>query len=145
MEKVVRVGVAVFLFNEAHQILIGKRKGSHGAGTWGLPGGHIEFGENVSWCAGREVFEETGLSVDPDVQRLGWSEAVFEKEQKHYITVLCKAWCLTPSGNENRAKLLKEPDKCEEWKWVSEHELPEPLFPPLASYLLHNEFPKPPR
>jgi len=34
-------------------------------GWWGLPGGLIEIGETISQCVVREVFEETGLQVEP--------------------------------------------------------------------------------
>ena len=39
--KRVQVGVGVFVKRNG-KILVGKRKGSHGAGTWALPGGHLE-------------------------------------------------------------------------------------------------------
>jgi 8-oxo-dGTP diphosphatase len=63
MEKVVRVGVGVFI-NKDGQFLIGRRIGSHGAGTWALPGGHMEYGETFSQTAKREIREETGLEID---------------------------------------------------------------------------------
>ncbi|SNX85091.1 uncharacterized protein MEPE_03800 [Melanopsichium pennsylvanicum] len=60
-----RVGVAVFVINEKGHILIGKRTGSHGAGTLALPGGHLELHESFHECAAREVYEETGLVLEP--------------------------------------------------------------------------------
>lgn len=66
MHKRPAVGVGVLIFNDKKQMLLGKRKGSHGAGTWCNPGGHLEFGESFEQCAIREVEEETGLKiVDP--------------------------------------------------------------------------------
>uniref|UniRef100_V5EQ99 Nudix hydrolase domain-containing protein n=2 Tax=Kalmanozyma brasiliensis (strain GHG001) TaxID=1365824 RepID=V5EQ99_KALBG len=60
-----RVGVAVFVINEKGHVLIGKRTGSHGAGTLALPGGHLELHESFFDCAAREVYEETGLILEP--------------------------------------------------------------------------------
>ncbi|CDR88356.1 uncharacterized protein SPSC_04183 [Sporisorium scitamineum] len=60
-----RVGVAVFVINEKGHVLIGKRTGSHGAGTLALPGGHLELHESFYDCAAREVYEETGLILEP--------------------------------------------------------------------------------
>ncbi|SPO26321.1 uncharacterized protein UTRI_03910 [Ustilago trichophora] len=60
-----RVGVAVYVINEKGHVLVGKRTGSHGAGTLALPGGHLELHESFYECAAREVFEETGLILEP--------------------------------------------------------------------------------
>ena len=60
-----RVGVAVFVINEKGHILVGKRTGSHGAGTLALPGGHLELHESFHECAARETYEETGLILEP--------------------------------------------------------------------------------
>lgn len=56
----VRVGVLIV---QNCRILLGKRKGAHGAGTWSAPGGHLEFGESIDACARREVLEENGLEI----------------------------------------------------------------------------------
>ena len=55
-----RVGIGVIVMRNG-LVLLGERIGAHGAGTWALPGGHLEFGESVEQCARREVWEETGL------------------------------------------------------------------------------------
>lgn len=59
IEPYTRVGVAVVV-RRAGKILLGKRKGSHGAGTWALPGGHVELGEDPVITAFRELVEELG-------------------------------------------------------------------------------------
>ncbi|KAF7932119.1 uncharacterized protein EAE97_009140 [Botrytis byssoidea] len=66
-----RIGVGIFLLHPTHPsftpaspiFLMGQRLGSHGAGLWAHPGGHLEFGEELEECAIREVEEETGLRL----------------------------------------------------------------------------------
>ena len=72
------------------EVLLGKRRGSHGAGTWALLGGHLEFGETVEVCALREAEEETGLKVQ--ILRQGpYTNDAMPAEGKHYVTVIVVA------------------------------------------------------
>jgi 8-oxo-dGTP diphosphatase len=120
-----RVGVGVIVLRGG-RVLLGLRRGAHGAGTWALPGGHLEFGETVEQCAAREVHEETGLVVDA-VARGPYTSDVFACEGKHYVTlfVLAQATRGEPA--------LREPAKCAAWRWCRWSELPVPLFAPLAT------------
>lgn len=123
----VRVGVAVIV-TRGDRILLGQRKGSHGAETWALPGGHLEFGESLEACARREVFEETGLLVG-GIRRVDFTNDLFRAEGKHYVTLFVAADC--GAGEP----LLREPEKCARWGWFAWSSLPEPLFLPLRSFV----------
>lgn len=128
------VGVAVFVFKEG-KVLLGKRKGAHGAGDWALPGGHLEFGESIEDCARRELAEETGLKALA-VRTGDWSNNVIDGS-KHYITFFAVA-----DQFEGDPQLL-EPDKCEEWQWFAKEALPSPLFPAVSSFFAKNSAPAP--
>jgi 8-oxo-dGTP diphosphatase len=120
-----QVGVAVFIIDKG-RILLGKRKGSHGAGSWATPGGHLEFGESVEDCARREVLEETNLTLKN--LRLGpFTNNVFESEKRHYVTLFVLA---APASD---ALKTMEPRKCEGWLWFEWSSLPEPLFAPIVT------------
>ncbi|KIW31080.1 uncharacterized protein PV07_02762 [Cladophialophora immunda] len=102
--SVPRVGVGVFVLhadpNDAAQpaarstaqrpkFLLGQRLGSHGAGTWALPGGHLEFGESLEECAVREVREETGLEVER-VEFLTATNDVMPYEPSSKVTTMTR-------------------------------------------------------
>lgn len=68
------------------------RKGSHGAGTFALPGGHLEFLESIEACAIRETLEETGLKIlNPRVEWVENSIWGQGNDQKHYVTIFVRA------------------------------------------------------
>src|SRR5213593_5056709 len=37
-----------------------------GGKSYALPGGHVEFGESLSECMSREIYEESGLNVEAE-------------------------------------------------------------------------------
>ena len=122
-----RVGVGVIVKKEGKVLAI-CRKGAHGAGTWSIPGGHLEFNESFEECAKREVFEETGVKIK-NVKFAGVTNDIFEKEDKHDITIFMIAdWHF---GREE----IKELEKCSEIKWDEWRNFPRPLFIPLKNFI----------
>ncbi|KAF8851537.1 hypothetical protein BDZ45DRAFT_707839 [Acephala macrosclerotiorum] len=69
LQSSVRFSVGAFVLestkspSENPRFLIDKRKNAHGAGTYALPGGHLEFGDTLEDCTAREVLESTSLSL----------------------------------------------------------------------------------
>ncbi|KAL6859841.1 hypothetical protein ACO1O0_003865 [Amphichorda felina] len=116
-----RDGVACIICNPDGKVLVGKRKGSHGAGSWGLPGGHIDPGETEEVTAAREVVEETGLEVRA-VGKVAQTEDDFVvpgQYAKYYNTHFI--WCEVKDAAAQPE--VKEPNKCYGWEWKTWEEL----------------------
>lgn len=124
-----RVGVGVIVVDSQGRILLGERCNSHGARTWGPPGGHLEFGETFEACAIREVQEEVGLEVE-NPKLIGFTNDVFEAEGKHYVSFF-----LQVDLPLNQQIQVLEPDKVKSWQWFSLDKLPENLFLTLKSFV----------
>ncbi|MET7393053.1 NUDIX hydrolase [Dactylosporangium sp. NPDC005572] len=127
----VRVGIGVFVIRDG-RFLMGQRRGSHGAGSWSVPGGHLEFGESFEQVAAREVAEETGLTV-VNLHFGGVTNDVFTDEDRHYVTVWMLGDC--PEGEPE----VLEPDKFTRQGWFTFDDLPQPLFLPWV-HLLQSPF-----
>ncbi|MEQ1499786.1 MAG: NUDIX hydrolase [Parcubacteria group bacterium] len=121
------VGVGVIIRRE-NRVLLGKRKNSHGDGTWSFPGGKLDLWETPEECAVREVEEETGLKIK-NITKSIYTNDLFREEGKHFITLF---FIGDYDGGEAE---LREPDKCESWEWFEWDKLPEPLFYPLKNYI----------
>ncbi len=63
--NIILTGAIVIIQNSDGQILLQQRNTS-AKGKWGLPGGLMEMGESMEENAVREVYEETGLTIDKD-------------------------------------------------------------------------------
>ena len=124
-----KVGVGVLIFNAEHQILLGKRKNTHGENTWGPPGGHLEWGETFQACAIRETYEETGLKIiNPKL--IGVTNDIFPNQNKHYVSIFLAA--IRPEG---QAVQNCEPDKVVSWEWFAISNMPKTLFFPLENLI----------
>ncbi|MDP3741781.1 MAG: NUDIX hydrolase [Candidatus Micrarchaeota archaeon] len=140
MNNVPRIGVGVFVRNTSGEILLQKRTGAHGANTWSLPGGHLEFNESIENCAKREAMEEFNVEIK-NVKVLGITEDIMLEENKHYVTIFVDSELA--SGSEPK---IMEPDKTLEMTWVSNEELKSgkylPMFMPLKNFLEGKKYPK---
>lgn len=121
------VGVGVIV-RRGEEVLLVRRDGVHGAGTWSTPGGHLDPGETLEACAAREAREETGVEVE-DVRFRAVTNDVFEEEGRHYLTVWMEAE-LAEGEAEPR-----DTDELSEVGWFRRDRLPRPLFLPLANLM----------
>lgn len=119
--------MAAIIRNSKGELLLGLRKGKHAHGTWGFPGGHLEFMETPEKGIMREVREETGLQVR-SARKFGYTNDFYPEEEKHVVTLFYNVEV------EGEPKAC-EPHKCEEWQWFAPNHLPEPLMPPIIHLL----------
>lgn len=120
------VGVGVIIRNNG-MLLLQKRVGAHGAGTWGLPGGHIEFGESPVDAAVRESKEEADVDI-VNVRIVGVTNDVMRDEGKHYFTFFVESELAGGNVKINDSSVS-------EFGWFSPDNLPSPLFLPLKNFL----------
>lgn len=114
------IGLNIFVLRDG-RLLLGKRKG-FGEGTWGLPGGNMEFGETMLEGASRELAEETGLIADFKFINLTNGREQVEVNQYIHIGFLAE--------NVQGEPQLLEPDHVYEWQWFEIDHLPENIFTP---------------
>ncbi len=131
----VKVGVGIIILKEG-RVLLGKRHDNpdkadselHGEGTWTMPGGKMEFGEDFEEAATREVFEETGIRIEKEDLELV-SIGNDKVPDAHFVTIgfLCK--------NYKGEPMVMEPDEITEWRWFEINNLPEKMFFPSVGML----------
>lgn len=116
--NVVRVGVQALILKNA-KLLLYRRQGGFGAGSWGLPGGHLEIGESLIEAATREVFEETGIIVtNARVQAVTDPDPATNHHMQ--IGVLVLDWKGEPE--------LRELTKADAFDFFDLTQLPTPIF-----------------
>lgn len=130
-----RVGLGVII-TKGNQVLLVKRKHSHGHGTWSVPGGHLEYGELLEVCATREVQEEVGVTIT-DLAFRAVTNDLFEAERLHYVTIWMEGRYFSGEAGIHAQGELSDVG------WFSWDILPEPLFLPLQHLLMGQCYPAP--
>jgi 8-oxo-dGTP diphosphatase len=86
VSAVVEVTVGAVALRDDGILLVRRGRGP-GAGEWSIPGGRVEFGEELHEALVREVAEETGIEVV--VERfLGWVERLGDDPEPHHFVIL---------------------------------------------------------
>lgn len=131
-----KVGVGVIVRRQG-KVLLGKRRGSIGAGTWAFPGGGLGMHSRIDRFAImlerpeigalRELLEETGLQ-GKNPQIVGRTEVFNDELNQDLISIF-----VLVDIDENEQPKVLEPHRCEEWGWFYWNHLPYPLFQPLQA------------
>lgn len=123
------VGVSALVVRDG-KLLLGLRRGAHGAGTWAPPGGAVDAGEEPAATALRELAEETGLA-GASAGAVGFTSDVFPTDRQHWITLHHRVAGVVGEP------VNREPHRCERWEWFALDALPPSveLFAPLRALL----------
>ncbi|MDQ6893372.1 MAG: NUDIX hydrolase [Acidobacteriota bacterium] len=113
-KKVPRVTVDAWIMDGRGRLLLIRRGGPPFEGSWGLPGGFLDWRETTEDCCAREAFEETGLEVEVG-KLLGVYSAPDRDPRGHNVTVLYEA---NPVGGK-----AKGGDDAAEAKWFTPGQL----------------------
>lgn len=131
------VGVAVF--NTDGKVWLGKRFGQDGPFNWQMPQGGMDKDETSEVSAARELFEETGITLDmvtPIGEVEGWLFYDFPPEYKGRKAT--KGWAgqrqrwfaFRFHGNESHIDLQSHgPQEFSEWRWGELSESPKLIVP----------------
>jgi 8-oxo-dGTP diphosphatase len=118
--------VAVLIIKDG-KVLMTKRLGSSGAGSWAFAGGHLEANESIGETARREIEEEIGAKL----KNLKWLATAYPyqpENEKRYRTFLVRA-------ELDSDYHIAEEHKITELGWFGLEKFPQPLFEPMNQYL----------
>jgi len=110
--KPVKATVGAVVVSE-RGVLLERRNNEPFSDYWCIPGGHIEFGEEVEPALDREVREETGLLVT-DRKVLGYYTEYFPELEWHAVALV---FIVHVSGTETRQE-----EEVKELEWVPAQE-----------------------
>lgn len=134
MSPAVEVAVGGVAFRDDELLLV--RRG-HGpaTGRWSVPGGRVEFGEDLREALVRELLEETGLDVVAE-EFLGWVERIGDDtvDPYHFVILDFRVHVFDPDAEPVAG------DDAAEVRWVPIAELAElPLTDGLLDFLVDVE------
>jgi len=114
-----QVGTSVFLFGEVEQklcVLMSLKKIGNQKGYLILPGGHLEFQEDLDDCARREVQEETGVDIwKNQIKLVAMCQDIHRSNENHYLNFF-----FTTILNKKQIAQVSNPEshKHSDWEWI---------------------------
>jgi 8-oxo-dGTP diphosphatase len=122
----------VVLRRDRQVVLLRRANTAYRDGWWALPAGHVEPGESCPAAAVRELAEETGVVLDPDVLRPLCTQhrsapgGAIEQRVDFYFEARC------PDGVD---PVRLEPTKASDLRWFDLDALPDHVVPPELDVL----------
>ena len=104
-------GAACFLHSNGKILLLKRAKNKSQELTWGSPGGKIEKDESPKQAAIREVYEEIGLVIEDEIEKLGTLYCRFP-ELDYRMTFFYKSYSEFPNIHLNL-------DEHEDYGWFT--------------------------
>lgn len=110
------------ILRDGDKLLFSQRGGPYGYGRWHMPSGKLDQGEPLPVGAARELYEETGITVDPAHLRLVQVVHHRQSQDVERIGFFFEAtkWEGQPVN--------KEPEKCMALEWFTVHDLPDDII-----------------
>jgi 8-oxo-dGTP diphosphatase len=127
------VGVGAVII-EGPRVVLVKRAHAPSVGEWSIPGGVLEVGELLREAAMREVFEETGLMVEPS-EILGVFDRILREQGRvEYHYVLIDFFCKCVSGE------LRQGSDAKEVRWFMKEEAENLKLSPETAEVIRRGF-----
>ena len=134
-----RPAVGIAVFNTEGKVWLGHRLGQTGPYAWQMPQGGMDKGEAPEVSAARELWEETGISlnmVTPIGEISDWLYYDFppeyrgRKATKDWRGQRQKWFAFRFHGDESKIDLKAHgPQEFSEWKWGKLSETPDLIVP----------------
>jgi len=134
-----RPAVGVAVFNAEGKVWLGKRFGQDGPYCWQMPQGGMDKGETPEVSAARELFEETGITLEmvtPIGEIQDWLFYDFpasyknRKATKGWMGQRQRWFAFRFHGEESQIDLKSHgPQEFSEWRWGDLSETPDLIVP----------------
>jgi len=138
-ESQYRPAVGLAVFNKQGQIWLGKRLGQAGPYSWQMPQGGIDAGESPEIAAARELFEETGMTLNmltPIGEIKDWLYYDFpmeyrgRKATRNWKGQRQKWFAFRFHGDQHKIDLKAHgPQEFSKWKWGNLSQIPDLIVP----------------
>ncbi|WP_058301971.1 NUDIX hydrolase [Gorillibacterium timonense] len=113
--------VHLFLWRGEEILLLRRFQTGYEDGNYSVVAGHLDGEEEVKAAMIREAWEEAGIVIEPDNLEVAGVMHRRSDEERIDFFLNCSSW----KGEIQN----KEPDKCDELRWVHKDELPPNVIP----------------